>query len=123
MFRARLFVGTTPPSQADQRKAPPLLNSRDSSSAPLAAVPTDCSCCSDRLFVHWPAGRPAPVCLLSHQKAWNDLYHMGYRSDLTAGTGYGDEVFNFATAMNDAQRRALPILPELTRKALTWWVP
>ncbi|CAN0439464.1 unnamed protein product, partial [Ectocarpus fasciculatus] len=53
---------------------------------------------------------------------------MGYRSDLTAGMGYGDEVYNLAPAAaaaaaaaaataNDAQRR--PLLPELTTKALT----
>lgn len=52
-------------------------------------------------------------------QAWNDLYHMGYRSDLTAGMGYGDEVYNLAPpASNDAQRRA--VLPELTKKALMW---
>ncbi|CAN0543672.1 unnamed protein product, partial [Ectocarpus sp. 12 AP-2014] len=62
------------------------------------------------------------------RQAWNDLYHMGYRSDLTAGMGYGDEVYNLAPAAtaaaavaaasaNDAQRR--PLLPELTTKALT----
>lgn len=44
---------------------------------------------------------------------------MGYRSDLTAGMGYGDEVYNLAPpASNDARRRA--VLPELTKKALSW---
>eukprot|EP00903_Cladosiphon_okamuranus_P009694 g9223.t1 len=52
------------------------------------------------------------------RQAWNDLYHMGYRSDLTAGMGYGDEVYNLAPlASSDAQRRA--VLPELTKKALS----
>lgn len=63
-------------------------------------------------------------------QAWNDLYHMGYRSDLTFGLGYGDEIYTMppppplaaaaAGASDPAQRRAL--LPELTTKALTWWV-
>lgn len=44
---------------------------------------------------------------------------MGYRSDLTAGMGYGDEVYNLAPpAASDVQGRAP--LPELTKKALTW---
>ncbi|CAN0431746.1 unnamed protein product, partial [Hapterophycus canaliculatus] len=28
------------------------------------------------------------------RQAWNDLYHMGYRSDLTFGLGYGDEIYS-----------------------------
>lgn len=44
---------------------------------------------------------------------------MGYRSDLTAGLGHGDEVYGLAPVVNDAQRR--PVLPELTKKSLTRW--
>lgn len=42
---------------------------------------------------------------------------MGYRSNLTAGLGHGDEVYGLAPVVKDAQRRA--VLPELTKKALT----
>ena len=50
-------------------------------------------------------------------QAWNDLSYMGYRSNLTAGLGHGDEVYGLAPVVKDAQRR--PVLPELTKKALT----
>lgn len=45
---------------------------------------------------------------------------MGYRSDLTAGPGYGDEVYSIAPAAKESQRR--PVLPGLTTKALTRFV-
>ena len=38
---------------------------------------------------------------------------MGYRSNLTAGLGHGDEVYGLAPVVKDAQRRA--VLPELTK--------
>lgn len=54
------------------------------------------------------------------RKAWNDLYHMGYRSDLTAGHGYGDDSAYIKPNKNDPSQ--WPPLPLLTTKALTRYV-
>ena len=51
------------------------------------------------------------------RQAWNDLYHMGYRSNLTVGHGYDNEVHNLPLPAKRFQ--GCPVLPELTTKALT----
>ncbi|CAN0402438.1 unnamed protein product, partial [Discosporangium mesarthrocarpum] len=47
--------------------------------------------------------------------AWSDLYHQGYRSDLSFGQGNGDEIYD----PSFSPIRERPILPELTVIALT----
>lgn len=54
---------------------------------------------------------------LNGMEAWNDLYQMGYRSDLTAAHNYGDEAYTLPLPAKRSQRRV--VLPELTTKALT----
>ncbi|CAM9323344.1 unnamed protein product [Choristocarpus tenellus] len=48
------------------------------------------------------------------RQVWNDLYHQGYRSDLSVGQGYGDEIYDLS--LSSRGDRAL--LPDLTVIAL-----